>query len=264
MTTFLKKIIDDVCKELNINYKTISDEYIIILEKNGVRRYLNEYLFGLNNEVSGLLCKDKYAMYELLKENNIPVIEYKLIWHPGNNNDDFDNKLNELCNYFDKYHHLVMKDNLGSGGLNVYQIKDKKDIKNTFLKLLHDTKSIVVNPYYDIKKEYRLVYLNSICRLLFSKEPSNQGWQCNLSKGSITSKEISNDIKDKLLNIANNTNRVLQTKFVCIDIIEDYHNNFYVIEVNNHVTLAKYVEQHQEDYELVKNIYKDAILELFN
>ena len=263
MTFFLKKIIIDICKELNIKYKFISDEYITILEKNKKIVYLNEYLFGLNSEVSSLLCDDKFAMYEVLKEFKIPIIEYKLIWHPGNTKEDIDNKINEIKKYYKEHHnHLVIKPNLGNSGINVYQIKNEKEIESIFKDLLSKTNSICINPFYNIKNEYRVLMLNNEVRFIYKKELTNS-WQFNLSKGSLAVKEIDDELKNKIIDLAMKTNKILKTKFVTIDIIQDINNNLYVLEVNSRVTMAKYIEQHIEDYEVVKNIYKDAIEELF-
>lgn len=263
MTTFLERIIEDISRELNMSYKIISDGYITILKQNGKIKYVNEYLFGLNSEISSLLCNDKYAMYEVLSKYYIPVIEYKLIWHPGNQRTEVNKKLKELKDYFkDNYSHIVLKPNLGSGGINVFQIQNLNQIENTFLSLLNITNSIVANPFYAIKNEYRIIMLNGICRFIYKKE-LRESWQFNLSKGSIASKEIDVNLKKKLIDLAIKTNSVLQTKFVSIDIIEDTKNNLYILEVNSRVTMAKYIEQHPEDYIFVKDIYKDAILELF-
>lgn len=263
MKVFLKDIIDDISKELNIKYKNISDEYITILQKDNKVIYLNDYLFGLNSELSHLLCDDKDAMYEVLKEFKIPVIEYKLIWHPGTNKEEYNNKLNEIRKYFKEHNnHIVIKPNMGSSGNYVYQIENEKDIEIIFNKLLNNTNSICINPFYNIKNEYRVVLLNNKVRFIYKKE-LNKSWQFNLSKGSIASNDINNELKKKIIDLAIKTNRVLKTKFVSIDIVEDINNKLYVLEVNSRVTMSKYIEQHPEDYNIIKNIYKDAIEELF-
>ena len=263
MKTFIKDVIKDICLELNIKCKNISDEYITVLKKYNKTIYLNDYLFGLNSEMSHLLCDDKDAMYEVLNEFNISVIEYKLIWHPGTNDSEYKNKLNEIKKYFkDHNNHIVIKPNLGNSGNYVFQIKSENDIEKKFNYLLSKTNSIVINPFYSIKNEYRVVMLNNEARFIYKKE-LNGNWQFNLSKGSIASKEIDNNLKSKIIKLAVNTNKILKTKFVTIDIIEDINNNLYVLEVNSRVTMAKYIEQHPEDYDIIKNIYKDAIRELF-
>ena len=264
MSLFIEKIIKDISQELNIKYKIISDGYITIIEKNKRIVYLYANLYGLNSDVVNFLCDDKYAMYELLKEYNIPVIEYKLVWHPGNTKEEIAKKILEVKKYFRKNnYHLVIKPNFGNGGNNVLQIVNEENIKEIFLNLLKKTNYLVVNPFYNIKNEYRIIMLNGKVRLIY-KKILKDSWQFNLSKGSIASKEIDNNLKIKIIALAKKTNKILQTKFVSIDIIEDINNNLYVLEVNSRVTMTKYIEQHHEDYELVKNIYKDAILEQLN
>lgn len=257
-------MLEEICKEENISYKYISDKYITILKKNNKIKYIYNDLYGLNSETSNLLCNDKYAMYEILKEYNIPVIKYNLIWHPGisKTTNNINKTIKYIKDFFIKYNnHIVLKPNFGNNGNLVFNINNINDIENIFINLLNKTDSIVINPFYNIKNEYRVIVLNGKVRLIY-KKVLNNNWQFNLSKGSIASKEIDNKLKNKIIDIALKVNKFLKTKFVSIDII-DSNNNLYVLEVNGKVCTTKYLKQHMEDYDLVKNIYKDAIDELF-
>ena len=260
------QLIKEIFEEEGINYKYISDDYITVLFKNGKYNYLNRYHMGLNNQITGIICDDKYAMYSILKYHNVPVIEYDLIWSKNNHKNEIEinNKINYLSNYFRNHNnHIVLKPNMGYSGLMVFNINDINIIKDTFLKLLDYTDTIVANPFYHLKYEYRVIILNGEVRLLYRKELKD-GWQFNLSKGSIASKVDDLELKRKLETLAFKVYNLINAKFVSIDIVEELNGNLSILEVNSGVAISKYLDQHMEDYNLVKEIYRDAIRCLFN
>ena len=265
MNKFLNNILKEIAKDENIKYSNISDGFITVLEKDGKFRYINEFKM-LNSHIASILCDDKYAMFEVLKYHNIPVIDYKLIWDRSiiKSEDEINKKVKYLEEYFKNCNnHIVLKPNDGYSGKMIFNIENKNDIKSSLIKLLDWTSSIVVNPFYKIKNEHRVIILNEKCRLIYTKNLSNDGWQFNLSKGSISTKIFNNELKEKLENLALKSYKIIGANFVSVDIIEDYQNNFYVLEINNGVCMEKYAKQHPEDYNIVKDIYRDAIKDLF-
>lgn len=264
MNNFFNKIIKEITKEENIKYKNISDGYITVLEKGGIYKYINEFKFGLNSQVSSILCDDKYAMYEVLKYHHIPVIEHQLVWDVGKNKKEINTQIEYLKEYFkDHNNHIVLKPNDGYSGIMVFNIQKIDDIEESFLNILNWTKSIVVNPFYKIKNEHRIIILKGKCRLMYTKELPKNGWQFNLSKGSKAIKITDEKLKNELQKLALKAYNLIDVNFVSVDIIEDYHNNFYILEINSGVCMEKYVREHPEDYNIVKDIYHDAIKELF-
>ena len=267
MNKFLNKILKEITDIENINYKIISDGFIIVLEKNNEIHYLNEFRFGLNSQIAATLCDDKYAMCEVLKYHNIPVIDYRLIWDAGipKTNLEITKKVEYLKEYYKKNNnHIVLKPNNGYSGKLIFNIENEKDIESSLIELLKYTNSIVVNPFYKIKNEHRVIILNGKCRLVYTKNLNKNEWQFNLSKGSIATKIKDTKLKEKLINLAINTYNSINAKFISVDIIKDYNGNLKILEVNSGVCMEKYCLQHPEDYELVKEIYYDAIKELFD
>ena len=262
----LKKIIEEICNENKINYQYISDNYVMVLEKNGKYRYIYNNLIGINSMISGKIVDDKYAMYEILNLHHIPVVKYDLVWCNQNkeNKLEINKTIKYLIEYFNNNNkHIVLKPNNGYAGINVFNIQTIKDLKDNFLKLLNYTDAIVVNPFYKIKNEHRIIILNNEIRLMYTKNLSNNNWQFNLSYGNYVTKITDEKLKKELSKLSLKVYSLLNSKFVSIDIIEDYNHNLYVLEVNGSVTINKYLEQMPNDYNIVKKIYWDAIEELF-
>lgn len=172
MKNNFKEIIKEICTEDNIKYKFLSKDWVIMLEKDGKTRFISGYKFDLNSHGIGLIADDKYALYEVLKSKNIPVIEHKIVY----------NKMNNLnyaigCNtyeyvkeYFEKNNNnIVIKPNDGTCGKNVFNVTDVNEIDIVLDKIFLKNYSISMCPFYKIKHEYRAIMLDGENKLLYTK-----------------------------------------------------------------------------------------------
>ena len=72
----VQKIVKEICSELNIKFSLVSQDWIMVLEKDDKVKYVVGYKFPLNDQATGRVCDDKYALYEVLTKFNIP--NYKI------------------------------------------------------------------------------------------------------------------------------------------------------------------------------------------
>ena len=302
-----KEIIKEICIEDNINCKFFSKDWVIMLEKDGKTRFISGYKFDSNSHALGLIADDKYALYEVLKSKNIPVIEHKIVYNKTNNLDYAIgcNTYEYVKEYFQKNNkNIVIKPNDGTCGKNVFNVTDENEIDIILDKIFLKNFSISICPFYKIKHEYRAIMLDGENVLLYAKYlpivtgdghktirqllldfnhdyfidklndskyddvlPENKtfeyNWKFNLSQGSIAKKVSDKLLQDKLIKIAKQVCKEINLKFGSVDIIETTDNELLVLEVNSGVMLENYVRLNPDEYETVKNIYKNAILNLF-
>ncbi len=88
-------------------------------------------------------------------------------------------------------------------------------------------------------------------------------WKYNLSQGSIAKKLTDENLINILANMAKKVANEINLGFGSIDIIETTDNKFLVLEINSGVMLENYVRLNPDDYLLVKDIYNEAINNLF-
>ena len=55
----------------------------------------------------------------------------------------------------------------------------------------------------------------------------------------------------------------INIRFASIDIIQTKDNKFLVLEVNSGVMMENFIKQMNNGYEIAENIYKKAILKMF-
>ena len=172
MNKMFRDMIKEICDELNIHYKALSKNWIIMLEKDGVKKFISGFKFDLNGHALGNVLDDKYATYEILKELNFPIIEHNIVYAPNNTNDyavDC-NSISYIEELFFKYNkNVVLKINGGTCGTDVIHITDVAVLKDKYEKLSKKYPSLSLCPFYEIKNEYRAVVLNGEVELLYKK-----------------------------------------------------------------------------------------------
>lgn len=207
-----------------------------------------------------------------------------------------------ILNCFKKYNSdVVIKPNLGYQGKGVYHITNEKDLLEVTEDLFKHNYSISICPFYKIKNEYRVIILDSIVKLIYKKinpmvvgdgmstlkellmrfnehyfqdkdipdtilkngEAYTYDFRFNLSKGAIASTDIETKLKDKIITLAIDVTKKVGIRFASVDIIETEDNKILVLELNSGVTINKATNFIPNGYNIAKEIYKEAILKLF-
>lgn len=293
---YIQTVIKEICDENNIEFNLVSKNWIMILKKDNKIRYISGYKFDLNPQSSGLICDDKYALYDTLKMLDLPIIEHKIVFK------NYD--LEEIYEYAEKYNNnLVIKSNTGTCGNNMYHITSKEEIKTKIDLLLTNNYSISICPFYNIKDEYRTIILDNEVELFYGKKrpivlgdgkktikellcdfnyeyfskiednnlnkvlDNNQeyiyNWQHNLSKGSIPFKIEDIELRNKITSLALKTFKTLNLSFASVDIVELVTGEIMILEINSGVMIDKYAHYMPDGKEICKKIYSKAINKMF-
>lgn len=292
----VQKIIKEICDENGISFKLVSKDWVSILEKDNKYRYIIGYKFPLNNQSSSKICDDKFALYEVIKEFKIPVVEHNIVYN------DYDiKKLNEYCKQFN--YDMVIKNNCGTCGNDMYHVNSFDEIISKMNLLFAGNKSVSISPYYEIKTEYRIIVLNDNVELVYGKKKPivvgdgkstiyellclfNQNyfmnikddnlnrvlkegeifeynWQFNLSKGAMPFLLENTLLEDKLKIMAIEIAQILGIKFASIDIIELIDGTLLLLEVNSGVMMDNFSKSIDNGKNIVKSIYTKVINEMF-
>lgn len=288
------KIIKQICQEKSIQYEELSDDWIIKLTKENRNKFIVGYKFDLNNQATSEICNDKFALYAVLKSEEIPVIEYNIL---------FKNEEDKLEKYFYEYNqNVVLKPNNGTCGNNVLHICEYDKLKNEYNKLISKCYSVDICPFYEIESEYRVIYLptkqhiykkvkpiitgdgvHSVKELLIEfnseyfgdeKNLKNENisadyipkfgekieyeWRFNLSRGAKIA-DVDDEEKNILMNMINNIIKVINLKFVSIDIVKLTNNQYMVMEINSGVMMENLVKLQDDGIQIAKSVYGEAI-----
>lgn len=302
-------LMKEVCTELGIKMETLSYGWVQQLSKDGKVRHITGRRFDLNPEATGNIACDKYATYEVLSSQGVPVIKHEMIFNPATRASFIGNEgvWLKVTSEFLKYGSLVVKPNNGCEGQGVALCKTLKEVEISIQKLFKSHNAISICPYYDIRTEYRTFYLDGKVYLIYGKTkpfvvgdgkssigelieklnlpnksvvqenlkeldlkyvPKNEekvsvSWKHNLSGGAKPTILNKGELYDKIEKIAISAGKAMNINFATIDIIETTDDNLYVLEINSGICATIFVESVEGGYEIIKDIYRNAIQKLF-
>lgn len=164
-------LLQEVCAEMDIKVEKLSYDWILQLSKDGKVRHITGTRFDLNPEATGNIACDKYATYEVLKSQNVPVIKHVMIFNPATRASLIENEgiWSTVTSEFLKYGCLVVKPNYGCEGYGVFLCHSIKETESAIQKLFKTQNSVSICPYYNIKTEYRTFYLDGEVKLIYGK-----------------------------------------------------------------------------------------------
>lgn len=259
------KLLDEICQAEKITITWLSDNWLGVLERDGQRRYILGHKFDLNPAVSELVADDKYATFEVLRKDGIPVIEHQMVYEASNNQPYVHgrNSVKYVREFFENNNrHIVIKPNNGQCGNNVHQITAPEQLTPALERVLHQSMSGSLCPFYQIQHEYRLILLDGEERLSYQKN-LGEDWRFNLDKGATATPIEDDELHQRLLKLAKRAADSLHLRFCSVDIIHTTEQELLVMEVNSGVMTEHYLQQYPEQYETVKKIYHDAVKKMF-
>ena len=167
----LVQVLRELAQEQGIQFHTFSHGWIVVLEKQGVRRRVFGYDFDLNDAVAQMLAKDKSATARLLSFYEVPCVEHRLFLRADNEAyAPLEGNWPALLNLARGWGYpLVCKPNAGSSGQGVFLVRNARELEWVCQQLFREHKAIAVAPYYDIPREYRAILLDGEPLLVYEK-----------------------------------------------------------------------------------------------
>lgn len=161
----------EACSELGIKIEKLSYDWILQLSKNGKVRHIAGNRFDINPEATGNIACDKYATYEVLKSQDVPVVEHYMVFNPALRTKYISDEgiWVGIVSEFLKHGKIIVKPNNGCEGIGVTLCSTLKEVESAIQKLFKSNGSISICPYYNIRTEYRTFYLNGEIYLIYGK-----------------------------------------------------------------------------------------------
>ena len=202
----------------------------------------------------------------VLSQANIPVVEHTIIYE-FHNQEAYaigHNSLGYAKHYLDSHNsHIVVKPTYGTGGAKNYQVKNPRQLVTALSEIFYSHPTACLSPFYKILHEYRVILLDGAERLSYMKTlPDQLAWKFNLQQGAIA-EPIPAHLRKSIIELAKRAVREMRLRFCSIDVIETTDHELLVLEINSGVMTNTYIQQHPEEYDKVKNIYRDAVKLMF-
>lgn len=298
---YVFKLLLELSASNNFSVKGFSQNYIIEVSNNKDKFYIYGNCFPLNDASSQKLCADKSALSMVLKLNDVNCLEHELYknpdYDPTFNINLIENKLKENPKG------LVLKDNKGYCGNNVFWVKNKTQIKKAVNKIFKQNLDLAVCPYVDIEDEFRLIMLNGECKVCYKKvrpyvigdgklnvknliakkykdikfdlpfktlnttpnknEKIVLGWKHNLKWHSTPEEVVDKKLEKKLIEFAKKVVKTINLKFCSVDLYIE-DDKIKVLETNSIVSMNSFANYLKENYNKTKQIFLEAVNASFN
>lgn len=299
-------LIKEICDKNEIKMDIISRGWIIALNKDNIHRFIVGCKFDNNSHGLGLALDDKYATYEVLNYAGLPVIPHEIIYSVKNKNSFAigANSYEYVYDYFEKCNHnIVIKVNDGAQGKNCYHVTNKKEIKKILKKLFKRHFSLSMQPYMEIRNEYRIIMLDKEIMLMYKKikpvvtgdgkksirellrefnphffegKLKNKKYNQILQKGEVFAYNWQFNLSSGAI-MSEEISSDLKEKLekIVLDVVNkldlnfvsvdiiDTPNGLMVLEINSGVAMAHYRKIAPCGYEKSKMIYEKAVLKMF-
>ncbi len=246
----------------DISFEEIATDYLYRAHlKQDLKSFImHDVEIGLNNASAAKVAMSKSATYATLKREKIPAIEHVFIMNSNSrfiSGDSFQ-LAREL--FYQWGETVVLKQDNGSQGNNVYKISDIVELNKQLQSIFSLQANASISPYYEAIFEYRIVTLLGEPKLLLAKERT-RSWKHNLISGAL-SKDVEPTKIPQLSEIASKVAKAMELDFCSIDILETT-SGLRVLEVNEQVMLDEYCKNNENREEKVAQLYREAFLERF-
>lgn len=267
MSLQLNKILKEICLEDGIEISGFAGDYVLCLTRQGKKMYIYGNKFGNNSSSSELLCDDKAALSQVLSENNIPCVNHEFFPSPGAwwSDEEKSSQTKRLHRMFSENPKgLVIKDNKGSGGRNVFRTENEEAAEDILEKIFSQSDSAAVCPYESILHEYRVLMLGREFIYAFEKirSPEQGEWRHNLGQGATPLLVTASELTEKLCSLARKSMEVLNLDFASVDIIQS-DGKLKILEINSGVMIDAFSAYSPQYYALAKEGIRKAIRRFF-
>ena len=261
-----EKIIFEICKNLGIECRKYEPN-CLALTQNGKTQYIWSRRFPQNSASSSRIIDSKCMCSAILVAAGVPAVKHFRLYRS-----DTERYIQQqlpsqkICEtILADSGGVVIKPNDSYEGKGVYVCFSPKDIEYALYKSFQSKSVVAAAPYIKALTEYRVIYLNGECLLLYKKKLpevigdgrsslktlaehigvnasdfnlTNQltqvpakgesvtiGWKFNLSCGSTPEIIDSHSATQSIFDIAIKAASVVNANFVSIDLLEEYESH---------------------------------------
>lgn len=212
----------------NIRCKLLNYDFVLYLDKD---RYVAELLersgFRLFNSMKAITeCDDKMLTHIKLSNSgiNMPTTISSTLCYRDNGNRDYLKDVEKLLGF-----PLIVKENYGSLGKQVYLVKNHAELEEIENKLIHIPHIFQKFISSSKGKDYRLIVIGHRV-VAYMKRENKNSYLSNLATGGVASKV---SLPNEYLKMAEKASKILNLDYCGVDILEGENGEPILSEVNS-------------------------------
>jgi len=163
--------IRNYCAEHGLAVDVRADGWLIVMQDGARRKLAFAYDLGLNSAVAHRIANDKSATSDVLALSGIACVPHALFLNPELNafipqRGSWEAMLGLLRQYPKG---IVVKPNEGTSGKSVFWVTAKPELELAVKRIFSTHTALVLSPYLDIEDEVRVVVLDAVPLVVYSK-----------------------------------------------------------------------------------------------
>ena len=247
------------CARHDIPVEVRADGWLIAMGAGPKRHFAFGYDIGLNSAIAHRLANDKSATSEVLALSGVPCIPHRLFLNPNLGahivGPGWRDALGLLAQ---NPQGVVVKPNEGPAGRSVFRATTEKELDRAVAEVFAMSLGLVISPYVEIEEEVRVVLLDDVPLVVYSKQRSSE-WRHNLDLGAQPLLLEPGEIHAACARMATDAARAIGITFASIDLVR-VGGAWNVLEINSGVMMEALGKLYPE---LVQATYDAALDRVF-
>jgi glutathione synthase/RimK-type ligase-like ATP-grasp enzyme len=248
------------CADRGIGCEVKAQGWLIVMERDGVRRFALGYDLGLNSAISHRIASDKAATSDILAMSGIACIAHTQFSNPMLTNYTPASGLHEAMRALLRQHPqgVVVKPNEGTSGRLVFKITNEAELEAAAREIFASHLSLAISPYVEIAEEVRVVLIDDVAVAVYAKARGTD-WRHNLDLGARPVLLPPGETRDACVALAINAAQAIGIRFASVDVVR-VSGAWKVLEINSGVMMETLGAHHPE---LVQAAYTAALDKVF-
>ena len=248
------------CADHGIAVDIRAGGWLIAMRRADKQRFAFGYDIGLNSAIAHRLANDKSAASEVLALQGVPCLPHHLFLNPklGRNVVGAGWREAMLDLLRGNPQGVVVKPNEGTSGRSVFKVTTEAELDRAAAEVFSMSTGLVISPYVAIEEEVRVVLLDDVPRVVYSKQRGTD-WRHNLDAGAKPVLLEESDGRKACVKLAVEAARTIGITFASIDVIR-VAGSWRVLEINSGVMMEALGRFHPA---LVQATYDAALDRIF-
>jgi glutathione synthase/RimK-type ligase-like ATP-grasp enzyme len=248
------------CTANGIQCEVKAQGWLIVMARGGNRRFAFGYDVGLNSAIAHRIANDKTATAEVLALCAVACIPHTLFLSPKLGKHIVpDGSREAMFSLLQRHPNgLVIKPNEGTSGRFVFRVTSEEELERAVEEVFSSHLSLVVSPFVEIEEEVRVILLDDVPLVVYSKERVSD-WRHNLDFGGRPHLLQQGETREACVAIATKAANAIGIRFASVDVVR-VGGALKILEINSGVMMEALGKFHPE---LVDATYSAALDKVF-
>jgi len=249
------------CARHEIAVEVRSQGWLIVMQRGSKQHFALGYDVGLNSAIAHRIANDKAATAEILGLAGIACVPHTVFLNP---------KLDEhiapsgswaaMLDLLEQHPEgIVVKPNEGTSGRSVFRVSSRPGLERAVAEIFSSNLTLAISPYVDIEDEVRVILVDELPVVVYSKDRSPLNWRHNLDAGAQPVLLEQGEAREACVAIAVRAAEAIGIRFASVDVIR-VGGAFEILEINSGVMMEALGKLHPE---LVDAAYAAALDKVF-